>query len=92
MSIAVNLKGFLEECVPRTNVSPALKMERQDRIKHDDGGRAVVARYGGSSRQIGVIDDQGSIEEREDMVVLVGGSDKERIIQGYTPNREEGGS
>jgi hypothetical protein len=67
-------------------------MESQARIEQDDGSSAVLVRYGGISRQLGVIDDQGSVKERKGVVVLVGGSTKEKIFQGNTPNREAIGS
>jgi hypothetical protein len=67
-------------------------MESQARIEKDNGGRAVFARVGGSSRQLGVIDDQGSVEERKGVVVLVRGSISGRMCHGNTPNRKEIGS
>jgi hypothetical protein len=58
-------------------------MESQARIEQDDGSSAVSARDGGSSRQLGVIDNQGSVEKRKGVVVLVRGSMK-REFSGNT--------
>jgi hypothetical protein len=59
-----------------------LKMESQARIEQDDGSSAVSARWR-SSRQLGVIDNRGSVE-RESVVVLVRGSMKQENFQGNT--------
>jgi hypothetical protein len=87
-------RGLLKVFLLGVKVLHALKLVGQAHIEQDDGGRKVLARDGGSSRQLGGIDGKGSVEERKAVVVLVGGiiEEGERMFQGNTSNRKESAS
>jgi hypothetical protein len=65
---SVECHGLLEVCLLGTKILHALKLMSQAHIVQNNSGRAVVARDGENSRQLGVIDNQGLIEGRKCVV------------------------